>query len=238
MLLHQTFDPADLGTVGLLVLLEGSLSLDNALVLGLLASGLPPAKGRRALAFGLVGAFIFRLVAVLLATFLLRWPSVKLIGAVYLIYLSARHFLFPAKSRKTFAARPAGFWWTVARIEITDLFFAVDNILAAVALIGPPPASWPADWVHPKLWVVLAGGMIGLVLTRMAAAAGIGLFSRFPRLGGAAYAILLLVACKLLTQWIMGTAAPDFESPHGAAFWVFWCGLAGCLAWGCRKPRR
>ena len=37
---HQTFDPADLSTICLLVLLEGVLSVDNALVLSVMAA--PP----------------------------------------------------------------------------------------------------------------------------------------------------------------------------------------------------
>ena len=237
MLMYQTFDPPDLGTVGLLVLLEGSLSLDNALVLGLLAGRLPPDKAKRALAYGLIGAFVFRLAAVLLATFMLRWSAVKLVGAVYLIYLSARHFLFPEKPKAASVVSRGGFWRVVLGIELTDIFFAVDNILAAVALVGPPPAGWPSGRGHPKLWVVLAGGGMGLILTRMAAAAGISVLRRLPRLGEAAYLILLVVAGKLIIQWACGAGSPDFESPHSAAFWVFWTILVACLAWGCLKPR-
>ena len=71
----QVFVPADLAVVGLLVLLEGVLSIDNALVLGLLARRLPAAQRKRALSYGLVGAFVFRFIAIATATFLLKWTQ-------------------------------------------------------------------------------------------------------------------------------------------------------------------
>ena len=235
MLLHQTFDPADLGTVGLLVVLEASLSLDNALVLGLMAGRLSAERARRALAFGVIAAFIFRLAAVLLANYLLIIPSLQLAGAAYLIFLSIRHFFFPSKPHAA-VSTATSFWATVLAMELTDLAFAVDNILAAVAMVGPPPAGWAAGWLHPKLWVVFTGGMLGLILTRMAAMAGIGLLRRFPRLTDSAYAILLVVAGKLIIQWKFGPQSPDFESPASPAFWAFWFILAACLAVGILRP--
>ena len=56
----QTFQPRDLLIVLLLVVLEGVLSIDNALVLGLLAMRLDKHHQGRALTYGLVGAFVFR----------------------------------------------------------------------------------------------------------------------------------------------------------------------------------
>lgn len=72
-----------LATIGLLVLLEGVLSIDNALVLGLLAKRIPKPLRKRALTYGLVGAFVFRFLAILMASLLLKWMIVKLIGGGY-----------------------------------------------------------------------------------------------------------------------------------------------------------
>src|SRR3954466_948531 len=91
----QTFDPHDLAIIGLLVILEGVLSIDNALVLGLLAKRLPKFLQGRALTYGLVGAFVFRIIAIAMAAILLRWRIVKLLGGAYLIYVAAKHFLTP-----------------------------------------------------------------------------------------------------------------------------------------------
>src|SRR5436190_6997748 len=96
-LFGQTFDPHDLVIVGLLVVLEGVLSIDNALVLGLLAKRLPKHLQSRALTYGLVGAFAFRVIAIFTAAILLEWRIVKLLGGAYLIYVAIKHFFFEDK---------------------------------------------------------------------------------------------------------------------------------------------
>src|SRR5690242_1939468 len=88
----QTFDLHDLIIIGVLVVLEGVLSIDNALVLGLLARRLPKKLQEKALTYGLVGAFAFRAVAVLTAAYLLRWRWVKLLGGAYLLWVAFKHF--------------------------------------------------------------------------------------------------------------------------------------------------
>jgi predicted tellurium resistance membrane protein TerC len=94
--LGQEFAWRDLGIIGLLVLLEGALSIDNALVLGLLAKRLPKSQQKKALTYGLVGAFAFRFIAVFMASKLLEWHVVKLLGGGYLVYISVKHLFFEA----------------------------------------------------------------------------------------------------------------------------------------------
>src|SRR5437763_1945268 len=93
----QTFEPHDLFVIGVLVILEGVLSIDNALVLGLLARRLPKFLQGRALTYGLVGAFAFRLLAVAMASWLLHWRFVKLLGGAYLLWVALKHFFFGEK---------------------------------------------------------------------------------------------------------------------------------------------
>src|SRR5258708_7111766 len=92
-MLGQTFSPGDLATVAVLVLLEGVLSIDNAVVLAILANRLPRELRMRALSFGLIGALIFRLFAVAAASLLLHWSIVRLIGGSYLLWVAAKYFL-------------------------------------------------------------------------------------------------------------------------------------------------
>jgi hypothetical protein len=93
----QTFEWGDMVIVGLLVLLEGVLSIDNALVLGLLAKRLPPHQRPRALSYGLIGAFVFRVLAIATASFLLKWTFVKLLGGGYLIFIAVKHLFFESQ---------------------------------------------------------------------------------------------------------------------------------------------
>src|SRR5580765_980640 len=118
---------ADFVTVALLVALEGLLSADNAMVLAVLVLGLPKAQQRKALRYGIIGAFAFRSVAILLAAFLIRLGWVKLLGAGYLLYLVFRHFASGADAdarRKPPAPSSwlglSPFWSTVIKVELTD----------------------------------------------------------------------------------------------------------------------
>jgi YkoY family integral membrane protein len=257
----QTFEIHDFAIVGLLIILEGVLSIDNALVLGLLAKRLPRHQQGRALTYGLVGAFVFRFIAIATAAYLLHWRVVKLLGGGYLIYVAAKHFFFERKEQVdekiTVAADGsavlvnaqtgqelsgdqaqveiggrsllpvtsglAKFWSTVFVIEMTDIAFAVDSIVAAIGVVGPPP---PGTVRHPKLWVVVTGGFLGVVLMRFAAVLFIRLLERFPRFETAAYLLVIVIGGKLVADW--GVNSPehphrlDFHSPANPAFWVFW----------------
>ncbi len=78
--------PSDLVTIALLIALEGLLSADNAMVLAVLVLGLPKNEQKKALRYGIIGAFFFRSIAVLLAVYLIRLGWVKLAGAGYLLF--------------------------------------------------------------------------------------------------------------------------------------------------------
>lgn len=252
--LTQSFAWGDLPIVGLLVLLEGVLSIDNALVLGILAERLPRSQRGRALLYGLGGSFLFRLIAIGLATYLLRWRIVKVAGGAYLLWIVIQHFFFekkktsrPSRSpgiKKTgdLRALPAesvgrkNFWAAVAVIELTDIAFAIDSILAAIALVGPLPPGYAPTAIHPKLWVIVLGGFIGVVLMRFAAVGFIKLLEKFPRFNMAAYLLVALIGLKLLADWYFnkpgGPHILDFHSPQSSAFWVFWGLMAACLLTG------
>jgi YkoY family integral membrane protein len=236
-MLHQTFEPRDLILVLALVVLEGLLSIDNALVLGLLAGRLPAKSQTKALTYGLVGSLFFRLLATCAAGWLLRWRWIKLLGGGYLLYVMAKHFIFPRKrsvqEHKPGTSHHLAFWSTVLAIELTDVVFAADSILAGIALVGPvPPGS--SSWIHPKLWVIFVGGMLGVVMMRLAATGFILLLRKFPRFELSAYLLVGVVGLKLLIDWGFNaqTERVNFQSPFAIAFWVFWLSMAACVGTG------
>jgi YkoY family integral membrane protein len=247
-LMGQSFQLHDLFVVALLVVLEGVLSIDNALVLGLLAKRLPKRLQGKALTYGLVGALVFRILAIGTASILLRWTFAKFLGGAYLVYVAVKHFVFgdeqhldelepdgtPRIADAGAPPRPGGiflhgrlFWQTVLVIELTDIAFAVDSIVAAMALVGQ---QTPEDTgAHDKLWVVVTGGMLGVILMRFAAVLFIRLLERFPRFETAAYLLVAVIGVKLLVDWWFNVPGRpervNFHSPHSAAFWIFWAAM-------------
>lgn len=238
----QTFSLHDLVVISLLVVLEGVLSIDNALVLGLLAKRLPKQQQRKALTYGLGGAFVFRFVAIGAAAYLLQWRFVKLVGGGYLLWVAIKHFFLDQRkeelrNRSAISAPPlrhAGFWSTVAVIELTDIAFAIDSIVAAIALVGSAPVGHTGP--HPKLWVVITGGMLGVILMRFAAVLFIKLLDEFPRFETSAYLLVSIIGVKLIVDWGLNTPAhphrANFHSPESAAFWIFWILMLLCFAVG------
>jgi YkoY family integral membrane protein len=198
---------SDLLTIGLLVVLEGLLSADNALVLAILVLGLPKDQQRKALRYGILGAFAFRALATLLAVYLIQLAWVKLIGAAYLLYLTVHHFRQPGgadERREIPKARPmlglTAFWATVAKVELTDIVFAIDSILVAVAMSS-------------KTWVILTGGILGIIAMRLVIGQLLAVVQRYPALVDGAFIIIGWVGIKLLVEYLHAINVLHFEIP-------------------------
>jgi YkoY family integral membrane protein len=170
----------------IIAVLETFLSLDNAVVLALIARKLEPSEQKRALRYGLLGAVFLRIAAVAVATKLIRYPWVKIAGGLYLAYLAVSYFIGDVEEENLTKAYPS-FWKSVIMIELMDLAFAIDSILAAVALTQ-------------NYWVIVIGGMIGVIVIRFAAQGIIKLLERFPKLETIAYLLIGVVAAKVLFE--------------------------------------
>ena len=186
-----------------LVLIECLLSVDNAIVLAAQTQKLPTKKEQeKSLFYGLWGAYLFRFLLIGVGTFLIKFWWIKVIGAGYLLYLSINHFWKMAHphfdkhhSKKRKRLLPL-FWSVVVSIELMDIVFSVDSILASLA-ISPNPV------------IVLIGGMIGILCMRGIAEVIIQLMKKIPELEVMAYVLIALIAIKLF----ISIPAIDIEIP-------------------------
>ena len=198
---------SDLLTVGLLVALEAMLSADNALVMAVIVLGLPRSLQKKALRQGLIGAFTFRIAATLLAVSLIRLIWVKLLGGVYLLYLAYSHFFGREEAGnhgRPLQANPllglSAYWGTVVRLEAVNLMFSIDSILVAVA-------------VSRVTWVVVTGGILGLVAMRVIATQLLKLVERYPPLVDGAFIIIAWVGIELSLEYFHTIGYVAFEVP-------------------------
>lgn len=202
----------DLFTVGLLIVLEGLLSADNALVLAVLVLSLPREEQRKALRYGIAGAFVFRITATVLAVHMMALAWVKLVGAAYLLWLPYKHF-FRSEGAEARRKPPpptrwlglSAFWTTVVKVELTDFVFAIDSILVAVAMSN-------------KEWVVITGGMLGILAMRLVVGQLLGIVQRYPALVDGAFIIVAWVGTKLLIEYLHQVHVIPCELPKWLTF--------------------
>ena len=200
--------PADGMVILTLAALEGLLSVDNSLVLAILVRTLPREQRKKALSYGIIGAFIFRIVALVLAAQLMRFTLFKAIGGLYLLYLAMKHmfFVFKEDAHQPRPATAGNFWRTVLVVEMTDIAFSIDSITTAVAMSA-------------NLLVVWIGGILGIIFLRFAAGFFIRLLEKLPRLEDLAYQLIFFIGTKLLLESL------HIEISH-AIFWIMMAVIA------------
>ncbi|KRN26797.1 TerC faamily membrane protein [Liquorilactobacillus mali] len=173
-----------------LALIECLLSVDNAIVLAAQTKVLPTKEEQeKSLFYGLWGAYVFRFLIIGVGTYLINFWEIKVVGAGYLLYLSLAHFYHiyhpVAKKKKAKGKRLLPlFWSVVVSIELMDIVFSIDSVLASLAISSNPV-------------IVLIGGMIGILCMRGIAEIIIKLMEIIPELEVMAYALIGLIAVKL-----------------------------------------
>lgn len=192
---------AALAVVGNLIIIESLLSVDNAAVLATMVGDLPREQRQKALRYGIIGAYIFRGICLVLAAYLVQLWFLKPLGGLYLLYLAGKQFI-PGrqhedetidKQRSWFYRHTIGFlgkfWATVALIELMDLAFSIDNVFAVVAYTD-------------NLILICAGVFIGILAMRLVAQAFVVLMGKYPFLETAAFIVIGLLGIKLILSLV------------------------------------
>lgn len=177
-----------------LILLESLLSIDNATVLSIMVQKVPFNQQAKALKYGIIGAFVFRGICLFIASWLIKIMWLKIIGGLYLIWLTLEHFFLSGdseneiKTKKLFGL--SQFWSMVVMVEIMDLAFSLDNIFAAVALTN-------------NIWLIMIGVFIGIISMRFIAQRFTVLINKYPLLIDSAFVVILFLGFKLITAGIL-----------------------------------
>ena len=186
-----------------LIIIESLLSVDNAAVLATMVMDLPKEQRKKALKYGIIGAYVFRGICLLLAAWLIKIWWLKSIGGLYLIYLFYNYFRNQTKPKAT-AEESIGkneskiykyttgllgkFWSTVILVEIMDLAFSIDNVFAAVAFTK-------------NIYLIWIGVFIGILAMRFVAQTFVQLMEKYPFLETAAFVVIGVLGVKLLLSF-------------------------------------
>ena len=194
-----SFRPEVIPILGVLILLEAILSADHAIALAAIVRSLPdPKQEEWALRYGLIGAFVLRVVLIFTATWVIKYWQFELAGAVYLLWLSGKFFLEKSQAghdAKHPVRMASKLWQVVALVSLTDLAFSLDSVTAAVA-------------VAQETWLVLIGGVVGIITLRFLAGLFIKWLEEFTHLESAGYLIVLLVGLRLFIKVLSDSLVP------------------------------
>jgi YkoY family integral membrane protein len=192
-----------------LAILEGLLSFDNALALAALVSDRlkDPEERRKALLWGIWGAYIMRVGIVFIGVWLMEMEWIKFAAGSYLVWLAlnelvlkkvgekqnpekeAHEFRLPSEEGKP-VNRKAGWgamWKTILAVELMDLMFSIDSVAVALA-------------VSNEKWVLISGAILGILMMRIAASYFIRLIDRFPILIETAFVLVGIAGAKVMLE--------------------------------------
>ncbi|MCB0696819.1 MAG: TerC family protein [Chitinophagaceae bacterium] len=207
-----------------LVLIESLLSVDNAAVLATMVMDLPKDQRKKALKYGIVGAYIFRGICLFFAVLLVQVWWFKPVGGIYLLFLTGKYFFqkqeeespetiadeLNRKKKSALYHKTIGafgpFWSTVILVELMDLAFSIDNVIAATAYTK-------------NIILIWAGVFIGILAMRFVAQGFVRLMEKYPFLNACAYTVIGILGAKLtmsvLTHFYPCTPFTNFlEGPQ------------------------
>jgi len=183
-----------------LIVIESLLSVDNAAVLATMVLDLPKEQRNKALRYGIIGAYVFRGICLLLASWLVKVWWLKPLGGFYLLYLTFNYFRGKAEDKneetvkkeeswiyKSTVGLVGNFWATVALVEIMDLAFSIDNVFAAVAFTD-------------NVFLIYTGVFIGILAMRFVAQAFVTLMEKFTFLETIAFIVIGILGIKLASS--------------------------------------
>jgi len=181
-----------------LVVIESLLSVDNAAVLATMVMDLPKEQRNRALKYGIIGAYVFRGLALLSAAWLVKIWYLKPLGGLYLLWLVYSWWKGKQTEEKEddyvnkqgnwlyriTVGRIGTFWATVALVEVMDMAFSIDNVFAAVAF-------------SKNILLIWAGVFIGILAMRFVAQRFVKLMETYPFLETCAFIVIAILGIKL-----------------------------------------
>jgi YkoY family integral membrane protein len=171
-----------------LIIMEGLLSADNALILAMMVKHLPKRKRKKALMYGIWGAYIFRFIAIGIGASLIRIWWIKLIAAAYLLNMALGFFLGnKEEENNNIKAIGKGFWATILTVELMDIAFSIDSVTAAFGISN-------------QVWVLFLGAVLGIFMMRGIAQLFVILIEKVPELEAGAYILIATIGIKMIAE--------------------------------------
>src|SRR3954468_5568891 len=172
-----------------IIIIDLVLAGDNAIVIALVARGLPQHLRRRTIVWGTVGAVGIRAAMTLMVVWLLGIPGLLAVGGLFLVWVAYK-LLAPEHDHSDDSshrqARPAGLWAAIRTIIIADAVMGVDNVLGV------------AGAAHGDFVLVVIGLLISVPIMILGSTVILKLVDRFPVIIYLGAAVLAFTAASMI----------------------------------------
>jgi YjbE family integral membrane protein len=193
--------PAALAAFGQVVLIDIMLAADNAIVVGALAAGLPPASRRKVIAIGVIAALVLRIAFALLVTQLMQLVGLVFAGGLLLVWVAWKMWRElrsggEAEDADDIAgkAAPKGFAQAAWAVAIADVSMSLDNVLAVAGAAREHPGILVVGLILSVALMGVAANLLARVIERYRAIAYFGLL------------VILYVAGKMIYEGVIDPA--------------------------------
>jgi len=185
------------------VFIDIVMAADNAIIIGLIAASFAKTDRQKIIMYGVLAAFIFRVIFALITVQLLQYPILKIIGGALLIWIILKlvhdlQLLDVFKTVKPKIVKPKkqpSFFGGVYAVLIADVTLSFDNVLGVAAaardhtyllifgltlsvFLIATVATFFAEYIKKHSWV----GIMGLLIILLVALQliGGGIESQYP----------------------------------------------------------
>ncbi|MEK6591952.1 MAG: TerC family protein [Pseudomonadota bacterium] len=190
--------------IGINIVLSG----DNAVVIALAARSLPAHQQQKAVFWGAGAAVVMRIVLTIFAVQLLKYPYLKLVGAVLLLWIAVK-LLLPEHDGDDGIDASDNLMAAIKTILIADLVMSLDNVIAVAAA------------AKDSLTLLILGLGISIPLVIFGSTLLLKLMDRWP--------IIITIGAALL-GWVAGEMAVSDpllkEWVDANASWLHWAAPA------------
>ena len=172
-----------------IIFIDIILAADNAIIIGLIAANFVPKNRKQIIYWGVAGAFVFKIIFALFATYLFEYYFIKILGGFLLIWIvnDLRKDLFEIKKIKspTKKSKEPSFIDSVFKVLLADITISFDNVIGVVGaakgyfefmifglvlsvLLTGALATYLANYVQRNIWIAYIGlGFILLVAIQL-----------------------------------------------------------------------
>ena len=174
-----------------IILIDIVMAADNAIIIGLIASGFAPNNRKRIIAWGVAAAFIFRIIFAFGADYVLEFPILKICGGLLLIWIvnNLRQDFFETKkirSPQIKSQENTTFMQGVYKVLIADITLSLDNVLGVVGA------------AKDHYFLMITGLLLSVLLIATLASYFANYIKKHKWLGYVGLFVIIIVALQLI----------------------------------------